>query len=249
MSAVATATAPSPTSATAYPARTSSSRAGARRGKHAPRPPPAEPRERADEGEPGHRPVGDGRAVGRRWDSRAAWKDAGEAGQEDGEAHPEPGAEARAQRAPGAGLRQAPPANPGEQVDHPDQIGHEGDDEDEPDRPPTDDPVAEIDVPGGPARELDAAVEGSQDRVGGAPEANELGPVERCGRLGDRRPAVRRGGEPDRRDLAAQEGRLLAVAERDPEVDELREPAGAHRLPSRLFGDPQVSRSHERRRG
>ena len=85
-------------------------------------------------------------------------------------------------------------------------------------------------MPGRPPRELDAAVERRQDRLGGAAEAEEAGCIETSRRVRDRtRVVVGCGAEPDRRDLAAEEWRLLAVAERHAEVDELHEPTGTSR--------------------
>ncbi len=105
-------------------------------------------------------------------------------------------------------------------------------------------------MPRRPSRELDAAVERREDRLGGPAEAEEAGWIEPSRRVRDRtRVVVRCCAEPDRRDLAAEERRLLAVAERHAEVDELHEPTGPSRQPADLGSDLDVCGSEQRRRG
>ena len=60
---------------------------------------------------------------------------------------------------------------------------------------------------------------------------------------------VRRRRQPDRGDLASEERCLLAVAERHPQIDELRKPAGPRRRPAELGCDPDVGGPDERRGG
>ena len=81
-------------------------------------------------------------------------------------------------RPPGARQRQPPPPAAGEEVDRADEKRDERDDEDELDRPAADDPAPEVDVPRRSPRELDAAVERREDRLGGPAEADEPGPIE-----------------------------------------------------------------------
>ena len=54
---------------------------------------------------------------------------------------------------------------------------------------------------------------------------------------------VRRRRQPDRGDLASEERCLLAVAERHPQIDELRKPAGPRRRPAELALRPGRRRS------
>ena len=109
--------------------------------------------------------------------------------------------------------------------------------------------LAEVDVPGRPSGELDAAVERREDRLGWPGRAARTAPrSSRAGvSLAAPRAVVGRRRQPDRRDLAAEERRLLAVAERHAEIDELGEPAGPGRWPPELGGDPDICRPDERR--
>ncbi len=167
---------------------------------------------------------------GRRRDRRSAWEEPGQRAEADEQPEPEPDAESRPQSPPGPGQRQPAPAAAGEEVDRADEEGDERDEQDELEGPAADDAAAEIDVPRGPAGELDPAVERREYRLGGTAEPREARPVEPCRRIqGCRGAVVGCGSEADRRDLAAEERRLLAVAERHAEVDELHQPARPRR--------------------
>ena len=142
-----------------------------------------------------------------------------------------------------------PPAAAGEEVDGRREERQERGDEDELERPAVEEAGPEVDVGLGAARDLGGLVERAEERLRGEAELAE--PLAAQGRervaLGRPRPAGARR-DRDRRDAAGDERRLLVEAEREGEVDELRErrPGASARRPD-CGADGGVGRGDERR--
>ena len=139
-----------------------------------------------------------------------------------------------------------PPAAAGEEVDSGRKERQQCGDEDELERPAVQKPGSEVDVGLRAARDLGGLVERAEERLRGKAELAE--PVAAQGRervaLGRRRPAGARR-DRDRRDPARDERGLLVEAEREGEVEELREGARVRRRNAGLCSDGGVGSGDE----
>ena len=248
-SAVQAAIARSATNATAYAARSSSGRARARGIRRA--------RARSQTSAAAIRPSAIA-PTGQR--STGGWSGGGGSCGETGSAparaatteqhdEDEPEPEAPAQRASGGRERETTPAAAGEEVEGRPAERHDRDQEQQLERPAADGALAEVDRAAGRRRQLDRRIERGEQRLRRSaklrqPRAVELGDLVAAGR----RPTVRRGRDPHRRDPAAERRSLRAEAEGKPERDDLVEHAGVRRRVPALDTYARVGRSDERRR-
>src|SRR5581483_12510735 len=124
-----------------------------------------------------------------------------------------------------------PPAAAREEVDRRDDERQQGGDEDDLERPAANEPLAEVEVAGGPLREGDALLHRGDRVLRRSSDLAEARHVETLARgsLAARRP-ISGGGDRHRGDAAADERRLLVGAEREAEVDQLPQPARPRRV-------------------
>ena len=212
--------------------------------------PPDHPAERREGEQPEqreHGPVAGGAA--RRVDGRlrAVRPHAEEREQLEQRARPEPHQEAVAVGAERRRERDAPPPAAGEQVDRRDGERQQHRDQHELERPAADDPGAEVDVRRRALRQLEPLVERAEQALRGAAELGVAAAVQPVGRVArDRGRPLRQRRDRDGGDAAPDERRLLVEAEREAEIDELREAERPRRPAAALLRDPRRRRGDER---